>query len=197
MFCVDLIQSLGASTYDLPAQFVDAASGAGHKWLCAPEGCGYIYLSDRARQRVKPILVGWISVETPWDFADREQPFKSTALAWESGTGCSSLFYGLEQSLKLLTETGSGRIASHLDELTLYLCERVAGMKYDIVSSRAEGERSAIVCIKHRDGIDCNEIAAELERQKVVVSPRGDRLRIAPHFYNTVEDVDRFIDALP
>jgi|ERR1035437_1024342 selenocysteine lyase/cysteine desulfurase len=197
LFCVDLIQSLGASTYDLPAQYVDAASGAGHKWLCAPEGCGYIYLSDRARERVKPILVGWISVETPWDFADRDQPFKSTALAWESGTGCSSLFYGLEQSLKLLTETGSERIASHLDELTGYLCERVTGMKYDIVSSRADGERSAIVCIKHRDGIDCNEIAAELERQKVVVSPRGDRLRIAPHFYNTTDDVDRFIDALP
>ena len=65
--------------YDLPAQFVDAACGASHKWLCAPEGCGLMYLSDRARTRVKPTLVGWISVETPWDFEDREQPFKSSS----------------------------------------------------------------------------------------------------------------------
>ena len=92
--------------YDLPAQLVDVASGASHKWLCAPEGCGIMYLSDRARERIEPTLVGWISVETPWDFEDREQPCRSTALAWESGTGCSSLFYGLEQSLKLLHETG-------------------------------------------------------------------------------------------
>jgi len=100
LFCVDVIQGLGARRYDLPAQFVDAAGGASHKWLCAPEGCGFLYLSDRARERVKPTLVGWISVETPWDFDDREQPFKPTALAWESGTGCSSLFYGLEAKPK-------------------------------------------------------------------------------------------------
>ena len=110
LFCVDIIQGLGAHGYDLPAQFVDAASGASHKWLCAPEGCGILYLSDRALGRVEPTLTGWISVETPWDFDDREQPFKSNALAWESGTGTSSLFYGLEQSLKLLIETGLERI---------------------------------------------------------------------------------------
>src|SRR3989442_7914934 len=70
LFCVDIIQAFGAMPFDLPAQYVDAACGASHKWLCAPEGCGIIYLSDRARERVKPTLVGWISVETPWDFAD-------------------------------------------------------------------------------------------------------------------------------
>jgi selenocysteine lyase/cysteine desulfurase len=87
LFCVDAIQGLGAHGYDFPAQDVDAASGAGHKWLCGPEGCGWMYLSDRARDRVKPTLVGWISVETPWNFEDLEQPFKPNALAWVSGTG--------------------------------------------------------------------------------------------------------------
>ena len=71
LFCVDIIQGFGALPYDLPAEFVDAACGASHKWLCAPEGCGILYLSDRARERVNPTLVGWISVETPWDFEDR------------------------------------------------------------------------------------------------------------------------------
>ena len=136
LFCVDIIQGFGAHGYDLPAQFVDAASGAGHKWLCAPEGCGMLYLSDRARERVKPTLVGWISVETPWDFVDREQPFRSTALAWESGTGSSSLFYGLEQSLKLLNEAGLSSIESYLADLTDHLCDSLSGKDYDIVSSR-------------------------------------------------------------
>ena len=197
LFCVDIIQGFGALPYDLPAQFVDAACGASHKWLCAPEGCGWIYLSDRARNRVKPTLVGWISVETPWNFADREQPFKSTALAWESGTGCSALFYGLEQSLKLLHQTGSANIEKYLYELTDSLCDGLDGKNYEIVSSRASGEKSAIVCIKHSDGIPANEIAAGLEAEKVIISPRGDRLRIAPHFYNNLEDIDRLISALP
>lgn len=197
LFCVDIIQALGAMEFDLPAQFVDAACAASHKWLCAPEGCGIIYLSDRARERIKPTLVGWISVEEPWDFADREQNFKSTALAWESGTGSSALFYGLEQSLKLLIDTGIGNIEGYLSGLSDQLCDGLAGKDYDIVSSRKPGEKSAIVCIKHRNGQSPSQVAAQLEHKKIIVSPRGDRLRISPHFYNNSSDIDRLIDALP
>ncbi len=197
LFCVDVIQGLGQIPFDLPAQFVDAACGASHKWLCAPEGGGHIFLSDRARNRIKPTLVGWISVEEPWDFADRVQPFKSTALAWESGTGPASIYYGFEQSLRLLSETGVDKIERHLTDLTDTLCDSLAGKNYEIVSSRSPGEKSAIVCIKHLGGLTSNQVAATLEAEGVIVSPRGDRVRIAPHFYNNMEDIDRLIKALP
>lgn len=197
LFAVDIIQALGARDFDLPALGVDIASGASHKWLCAPEGCGFLYLSDEARNRVRPTLTGWISVEAPWDFEDREQPWKSDTLAWESGTGCSALFYGLEQSLKLLTETGLTKIDDHLNDLTDHLCELLAGKDYDIVSSRTPGEKSAIVCVKHRGGIHCNEIAKTLQAANIVVSPRNDRLRIAPHFFNNLEDIERLVEHLP
>ena len=126
LFCVDLIQGLGAHGYDLPALGVDAACGASHKWLCAPEGIGYIYLSDRARELISPTLVGWISVEDAWDFADREQNYKPNALAWETGTGPSALFYGLEASLKLLIDADLRKVEAYLDELLVYFCERIA-----------------------------------------------------------------------
>lgn len=197
LLAVDIIQALGARGYDLPALNVDIASGASHKWMCAPEGCGLLYVSDRARDRVDPTFVGWISVETPWDFDDREQPFRDNALAWESGTGCSSLFYGLEQSTKLLTGTGLDRIESYLDELTDFLCELIAGKDYEIVSSRAPGEKSAIVCIRHRNGWACNDIAKRLEEENIIVSARAGRVRIAPHFYNNREDIERLVSVLP
>lgn len=197
LFTVDIIQGFGQVGFDLPAEFVDIAAGASHKWLCAPEGCGILYLSDRARERVQPAFVGWISVETPWDFADREQPFKPNALAWESGTGTSSLFYGLEQSLKLLNDTGLDKIEAYLAGLTDILCDSLTAKGYEIVSSRREGERSAIVCIKPRQGMDCNEIAERLIKEDVVISARNGILRIAPHFYNNEADIERLIDRLP
>jgi cysteine desulfurase / selenocysteine lyase len=197
LFAVDIIQGFGAFGFDLPAAGVDIASGASHKWLFSPEGCGMLYLSDKARTRVEPTLVGWISVETPWDFEDREQAFKSTALAWESGTGGSSLFYGLEQSLKLLRETGLENIENYLEGLTDYLCELVAGKNYEIVSSRVRGEKSQIVCIKPQNGLTSNEIAKKLEAEKIIVSPRGDRLRIAPHFFNNAADIEKLAENLP
>ncbi len=197
LFVVDIIQALGARGFDLPGLGIDVAAGASHKWLCAPEGCGILYVSDAARDRIDPSFVGWISVETPWDFDDREQPLKPNALAWESGTGCSSLFYGLEQSAKLLTETGLERIQDHLEDLTDYLCELLAGKDYELVSSRTPGEKSSIVCIRHRGGLRCNAVAEHLEKENVVVSPRGDRVRIAPHFYNDRGDIEKLISCLP
>src|SRR5215213_3120582 len=62
LFVVDAIQALGVIPVDVEAEFIDVAAGAGHKWLLAPEGVGYLYLSDRARERIQPTLVGWVSV---------------------------------------------------------------------------------------------------------------------------------------
>jgi len=197
LFAVDIIQGFGAMEFDLPAQGVDIASGASHKWLFSPEGCGMLYLSDKARERIEPTFVGWISVETPWDFEEREQNFKPTALAWESGTGGSSLFYGLEQSLRLIHETGLKNIENYLEELTDYLCELISGKNYEIISSRLKGEKSQIVCVKHQNGLTSNEIAKKLEDEKIVVSPRGSRLRIAPHFFNNREDIEKLAEKLP
>jgi len=197
LFAVDIIQGFGAMPFDLPAQLVDIAAGASHKWLCSPEGCGILYLSERARERVEPTLVGWISVLEPWDFEDYEQPFKQNALAWETGTGGISLFYGLEQSLKLLRETGAENIENYLENLSDYLCELLAGTNYEIISSREKNEKSQIVCIKHRNGLTPVEIAKRLENEKIIVSPRGDRIRIAPHFFNNQEDIERLIEILP
>ncbi len=197
LFAVDIIQALGTTPFDLPAQKVDIAAGASHKWLCSPEGCGILYLSDRARERVKPTLVGWISVEEAWDFEDTEQEYKPNALAWESGTGCSSLFYGLEQSAKLLFDTGAEKIENYLEELTDYLCEILPTENYEIVSSREKGEKSQIVCIKHRNGLTPTEIAEHLQKENIVVSPRNDRIRIAPHFFNNQEDIEKLAANLP
>ena len=197
LFVVDIIQAFGVVPLDLPSQFVDVACGASHKWLCSPEGCGILYLSDRARERIEPTLVGWISVDTPWNFEDLEQSFKSNALAWETGTGCSSLFYGLEQSTTLLKETGVEKIETHLESLTDYFCEIVSGLYYEIVSSRAPGEKSQIVCIRNRSGLSPISIANHLVERGIIVSPRNDRIRIAPHFFNTSEEIEKLVENLP
>ena len=65
------------------------AAGAGHKWLLSPEGVGYLYLSERARERIQPTLVGWVSVPNPDDYFNFEQGWNRGALAWETGTGPS------------------------------------------------------------------------------------------------------------
>lgn len=197
LFSVDIIQGFGAIELDLPANFVDIASGASHKWLCAPEGCGILYLSDKARNLIKPSIVGWISVENPWNFEDRNQPWKPNALVLESGTSCISLFYGLEQSLKLIESIGISKIENYLEELTDFLCEKVTAKGYKVFSSRKKGEKSQIVAIAPKDKLDVQETVRYLEKQNIIVSARSGFLRVSPHFFNNRTDIEYFVESLP
>lgn len=197
LLVVDVIQALGVVPIDVQAELVDVAAGACHKWLLTPEGVGFLYLSERARERIEPTLVGWISVPDPDDYANFSQGWNRGTLAWETGTGPAALIHGLEQSLKLLSETGIDRIQSHLEILTDYLCERLANTPYRIVSSRQSGEKSQIVCIQHTGGLSAMNLYAHLKDRRIITAPRGDRLRISPHLYNTSEEIDALVNALP
>ena len=197
LFVVDVIQALGVVPTDVEAQFVDIAAGAGHKWLMAPEGVGYLCLSDRARERIQPTLVGWVSVPNPDDYFNFKQGWNRGALAWETGTGPTALIHGFKTSLELLTRFGVKNIAIYLQILTDELCERVRAKRYEVVSSRAPDEKSQIVCIRHLDGLTAMALYHQLNDRKIITAPRGDRLRIAPHLCNTSADIEQFVEALP
>jgi len=197
LLVVDVIQALGVIPTNVDKDLIDVAAGAGHKWLLTPEGIGILYLSDRARERIEPTLVGWTSVPNPEDQGDFDQPWNPGALAWETGTGPTALFHGLEASLRLLTETGVERIASYLEQLTDYLCDKLDRSRYQIISSRLSGEKSQIVCLRHKDGIEAMALYSHLKQRSIITAPRSGRLRIAPHFYNTTAEIDQLVDNLP
>ncbi len=197
LLVVDVIQALGVVLTDVESEFIDVAAGAGHKWLLTPEGVGYLFLSDRARDRIQPTLVGWVSVADPDDYLNFEQGWNRGTLAWETGTGPASLLHGFKASLELLNSYGVKNIANYLEELTDYLCERLEGTRYEIVSSRAPGEKSQIVCIRPPEGLSAMALYHRLNSRQIITAPRNDRLRIAPHFYNTQAEIDKFIAALP
>jgi selenocysteine lyase/cysteine desulfurase len=197
LFVVDAIQALGVVPTNVEAEFVDVAAGGSHKWLLAPEGVGYLYLSDRARERIQPTLVGWTSVPDPDDYFNFEQGWNRGTLAWETGTGPAALVHGFKASLELLHNHGIQGISNYLEELTDYLCERLNGKNYAVVSSRLAAEKSQIVCIRHQEGLSSMALYHHLNTHNIVTAPRGDRLRIAPHFYNTATEVDQLVAALP
>ena len=197
LLVADIIQTFGASPLDLPAQYVDAAAGASYKWLCSPEGCGIFYLSDRARERIKPMSRGWTSVEDAWNFADQKQEMIADTRAWETGMGGSAVLFGVEQSLKLIYEIGVEKIGTYLAELTDFLCEIVPGKKYRVFSPRGKQESSQIVSLLPLNGTNSQAAAARLANENIVVSSRGPLLRIAPHFFNDFSDIERLAANLP
>ena len=197
LLVVDVIQSLGVLPLNVEAELIDVAAGASHKWLLGPEGVGYLYLSDRARERLQPTLVGWTSVPNPEDYNNFDQEWNTGTLAWETGTGPAALIHGLNASLELLKANGTAAIAAYLETLTDYVCENLSSRKYRVISARDLGQKSQIVCIQHRGGASAMQLYSQLKSNNIITAPRGDRLRIAPHFYNSFDEIDTLASTLP
>ena len=200
LFVVDAIQGLGALELDVEDCAIDALSADAHKFLLGPDGVSLFYVSHRAMERVKPSVVGWISVNNPEDYLNYDQPYAPTARRFESGALNTAGVVGLSAAIELFLQIGIDKIESHLLDLGDYLCDRVQEQLmdhgYKISSSRRDGEKSAIICLNH-EKYSAEQLYHLLNDCRIITTPRLGRLRISPHFYNTREEIDRLIEVLP
>jgi selenocysteine lyase/cysteine desulfurase len=67
------------------------------------------------------------------------------------------------------------------------------------VSPQDDGERSGIVCFKlhpARQDISPQQLVDELTSRNIHVAARSDVVRVSPHFYNTLEEIDVLLNVL-
>jgi selenocysteine lyase/cysteine desulfurase len=193
---VDAIQGLGGLKLDVERDYVDAFAADAHKYLLGPEGVALLYISDRVIDRIKPTVVGWTSVNNYEQYLDYKLDYREGAGRFECGTLNTSGVYGLRAAIDLFLEVGVEEIERYLLGLSDYLAERLTAKGYDVVSSRRPGETSAVVTCQHRLHTP-KELYGVLRSKNIITAPRLSRLRIAPHFYNTREEVDTLVDSLP
>ncbi|MBN2022728.1 MAG: aminotransferase class V-fold PLP-dependent enzyme [Pirellulales bacterium] len=192
---VDAIQALGVFELDAEAVGVDFLAADGHKWMLGPEGAGVFFLRREHLARLRPLGVGWGSVAHAHDFSRIELTLKDTAARYEGGSPNTPGMIALGASLELLASYGAAALSRRVIALTDLACRRLEEMGATLFTRRKEGHKSGIVVFELPGGAP--EAAAErCRRAGVALSCRGGRLRISPHAYNNVEDLDRLIDAL-
>lgn len=196
VFFVDAIQGLGGLKLDVERDYVDAFAADAHKYLAGPEGIALLYVSDRVIDRIKPTVLGWMSVKGHEHHLSYDLDYREGALRFECGSLNTAGVYGIAAAIDLLLEVGPQNIEAYLLGLGDYLAERLSSRGYEVFGSRREGETSAIVTCTHEKHLPGNLYRLLMEK-KIVTAPRVKRLRISPHFYNTREEVDALVDALP
>jgi len=197
LFCIDAIQALGVLPIDVRGMKIDFLASDGHKWICGPEGCGLFYCRRELLGRLRPTTVGWACMKNALEFGTYQFEFLDDVRRFDCGSYNLAGVYGLGAAIELLLEVGIDAIARHVLELTDRLVAGVVAKGYRVVSSRRPGEASGIVAFTS-DRHDHNEIQRRLEAEhRIIIVVREGRLRSSPHFYNTPQEIDQLIDALP
>jgi cysteine desulfurase / selenocysteine lyase len=197
--CVDAIQTVGAMPVDVDAMGIDFLAADGHKWMLGPEGCGILYVREGLSQLLHPNVVGWMNMVDAGNYGNYRFEFQPDARRFEPGSYNLPGIFALGASLALLNEVGIDAVWSRIESLTTRLCEGLAAKGYRVFSPRGQGQRSGIVVFEPRDDDKPAplQIVNELENQGIVIVIREGKLRASPHFYNTIEQMDRLVEMLP
>lgn len=195
-FFVDAIQGLGVLPLDVEAMQIDALAADGHKWLCGPEGQAIFYVRKAWQERIAPLALGWWSVEQPGRYDRDDQLLCTTARRYECGTLATVAVYGCLAAVDFIAEAGVPAISARIEMLSRQLTDQLRTRGCVVHRAEGPGEWSGIVSFEV-PGREARAVAAELETCKVLVNPRGGRLRAAIHAWNDETDLERLVAALP
>jgi selenocysteine lyase/cysteine desulfurase len=193
---VDAIQGLGNSPLDVRETPVDVLATGGQKWLLSPWGTGFLYVRRELIERLQPAAVGWMAFEGTDDFTrlvEYSGTLRRDAQRFEVGTIPFQDVLGMTTSLALLDELTVPAIAAYTRALAEPLLAWARGRGVRIVSPTDERHRSAIVCLAPDGAVQAHR---RLKAAGVVCAFREGAIRLSPHCYNTVDEIEKVIEVL-
>jgi kynureninase len=188
---MDCFQSLGNVPVDVQALNVDFAVGGVLKWLCGGPGTSYLYVRPDLAKKLEPKLTGWFAHENPFAFEIGENRYGEPPFRFMQGTSNVPGFYTAMPGLKIIREAGVERIREKSKKMTSRLIELADKRGWRVNAPRDPEQRGGTVAI---DMPNAKDVCQELLRRDVLVDyrPRAG-VRFSPHFYNTMEEIDRAI----
>jgi cysteine desulfurase/selenocysteine lyase len=189
---VDACQAAGAVPIDVARDGVDFLAAASHKFLLGSRGMGYLYVRRKVLDSMRPILPGWKAARTP------SASFYGPSM--ELSTTASKLDTSLVWFAALAEQAALGIFKRFGIQAILERNARLAQRLFDALGARGslprplpEPHRSTIVSVPVRD---TEATMARLRGAGVVASARAGRVRLALHFYNLDEEIDRVAELL-
>ncbi|MEM1218659.1 MAG: aminotransferase class V-fold PLP-dependent enzyme [Bacteroidota bacterium] len=194
---IDATQSLGAYPFSVQDIQPDALVAGAYKWLLGPYSFGMAYYG--------PALDGGIPVEENWmhrrnsanfrELTNYEDSYKGQANRYCVGETSNFIAVPMMQAaLDQLMAWGTESIQAYCANVTKEAFSTLEEKGFGIVPADQRGAH--LFGIKLLPGMDQAKLAEACRRERIYVSFRGSYIRVAPHCYNTPEDLQKLASVL-
>ena len=191
---LDVYQAAGTVPLQIERLGADFAVGGSVKWLCGGPGAGYLYVRPDLAAQVRPGIVGWAAHAEPFEFLPGAIAHADAPERFQSGTPNVPSLYSARAGYEIVGEIGVPAIRAKSLTLTRRLVQLASDAGFSINTPEDDDERGGAVIIDAPGG---RRTADELIRREVIVDYRpGAGIRMAPHFYNTVEEIEHAMRVL-
>ncbi len=184
---LDCFHSTGVLPFSVQQLNVDFATGGVLKWLCGGPGTAYLYVKPELAKTLQPTLTGWAAHEKPFRFETGPTRYGDAPYRFMNGTPNVAALYAARPGLRIIKEAGVANIRAKSKRQTA-LIQKLAEDRGWKVNTPADPEkRGGTISV---DMPNSKEVCAELLKRDVVVDWRPNAgVRMAPHFYNTDEEL--------
>lgn len=203
---VDGSQSAPHMKVDVQAMDADFFVFSGHK-LLSPMGIGVLYGREELLEKMPPFLLGGDMIDY---VEEQETAFAPLPAKFEAGTQNVGGAAGLTAAMDYLEQVGFDYVEAVEKELTAYALPRLREMPYIELygCDSARDNKTGIITFNVKD-VHAHDVATILDAQGVAVRAghhcaqpllkylgQNAACRASFYFYNTKEDVDRWLAAL-
>jgi kynureninase len=191
MVVADLYQSAGCLPVNVRDLQLDFATGGSVKWLCGGPGAGYLYVRRDLWDQLDPAATGWQAHREPFAFEPGPIKFADNAMRFLNGTPNVPAMYSAKSGYQIIQQVGVENIRAKSLRQTQLLMDLADESEIPVRTCREAGRRGGVVILDVPNGKD---VTQELARREILVDHRPQAgIRIAPHFYNTDEEVEHTV----
>ncbi|WP_143309063.1 aminotransferase class V-fold PLP-dependent enzyme [Chitinophaga vietnamensis] len=205
-YILDACQSIGQMKLDVQSLHCDFLSVTNRKFLRGPRGAGFLYISDKALQAgLEPLFIDMRGAE--WVAKDRYEPRK-TAMRFEDWEFAYSLVLATSKAIAYCLHIGEERIWEQVKYLSGLLRRELATIKGLRVLDTGP-EKGGLVTFTIA-GAQPDTLVQQLLQRRINVVPSYRNfavidfdekqvqwaLRASPHYFNTEEEINIFVDTL-
>ncbi len=195
LFCVDVMQALGAFGLDVKATGIDALYAGGAKWLLAVPGVSFLYVSRALQGKLAVRWRGWRDVDDIWNFLAYDQPLAPNASRYEGGTLNYLGVAALTSSMDVLDEAGVPAISRHVLALVAELRATLTAAGAHVLGDPSPAVASGIVTFT-LPGVDPIELGRALGADGIVTTYRTSGIRVSPHGHNSPDDIAALLSGI-
>ena len=190
---LDAYQAAGSVPIDVKALGVDFLAAGVLKYLLASAGLAFFYCRRELWERAWPTATGWFADEDIFAMDVHDYSPSRSARRFEAGTPPVPSIYAGLAGMQLMEEIGVAETREHVLALHSRLLDGLDELKATVVTPRPPESRGALLCVASNDAPG---LVAALHAEGIVTSSRAGNLRVSPHCYNSIEDVDAVLEAL-
>ncbi len=190
---VDAYQTLGTIPVDVRALGVDFLASGNLKFLMGIPGIAFLYVSPEIVGLLHPTVTGWFGRANPFAFEARQLDWSPTASRFDTGTPPVINAYIARAGMEIINAVGTGRIRAWHEVLDRRLIEggRSRGLTLHGSADMCQKTATTAFIVENSHAVE-----GAMRERGIIASARGPVLRLAPHFYSSIEDVDIALDVL-